>query len=166
MLSKSQMRIYMIQKIKHYFRHSFPLVSRTRLDTLAEEQFQILKNREAAEARRGEMHAEEMETLRNLAEQYLPRVAQVVYTRERVFGTGNKLRLSITIDPYLIQQSFVWGNSNRELHYLSEMIAHSIAKELIGISSSRYIQDLDPYEVARDPSGHVYHFRRGFPDME
>ena len=154
----------MIQKIKHYFKHSSPVVTRTRLDTLAEEQFQTLKNIEQAEDRREKMHTEEIETLRNLAEQHLPRVAQVAYTRERDFGTGKKLRLSITIDPYLIQQSFVWGNSNRELHYLSEMIAHSIAKELIGISSSRYIQDLDPYEVTRDPSGHVYHFRPGFPD--
>jgi hypothetical protein len=153
----------MIQKIRHYFRHSFPIVTRSRLDALAEEQSKILKQKEAAAAYIRKEHAEEVETLRNLAEKYLPRVAEVSYNREGAFRGNKKLRLSLTLDPYLIQQSFAWGNSHRELHYLSVMLASSIAKEMIGISSSRYIQDLDPYEVRRDQYGTVFHFR--VPDL-
>ena len=59
-------------------------------------------------------------------------------------------RISVTLSEDLIRQSFTWGNNERELNHLSQIMSRAVFKELLGINSSRYVKEFVKHEHEGD----------------
>lgn len=118
------------------FKRRFPLVRRSTHEKMQ-------KNYEYALDRRSKNYDEELAILQDLITEHLPKLTHAYIGRD---DSRRMFKVSVVFDEYLITRSFAWGNNQRELQYIAQFLGYEIAKELVGINSSRYAQSLVTWE--------------------
>lgn len=97
----------------------------------------ILNSRVSSERTsiRSEVNKEVLE-LRKIMADVVPKLVRVSMMPDAI--TPDRFRLILDLDPFLVRESFMWGNDQKALAYFCEYVGHHVLREMKTMNMHRF----------------------------